>query len=194
MITIEENKSLQQLHTFHLSVSARWFAEYQSIEELIDLLKTDLLRENPFLQIGGGSNLLFTSDYEGVILHSKIKFIEVVSETSEYVTVKAGSGVVWDDFVKYSVSNGWGGAENLSLIPGEVGASAVQNIGAYGVEVKDIILQVEAIEVATGKERTFTTAECMYGYRDSIFKKEMKGKYIITSVIYLLPKKSGLSS
>ena len=188
MITIEENKSLQQLHTFHLSVSARWFAEYQSIEELIDLLKTDLLRENPFLQIGGGSNLLFTSDYEGVILHSKIKFIEVVSETSEYVTVKAGSGVVWDDFVKYSVSNGWGGAENLSLIPGEVGASAVQNIGAYGVEVKDIILQVEAIEVATGKERTFTTAECMYGYRDSIFKKEMKGKYIITSVIYLLRK------
>ena len=188
MITIEENNSLQQLHTFHLSVSARWFAEYQSIEELIDLLKTDLLRENPFLQIGGGSNLLFTSDYEGVILHSKIKFIEVVSETSEYVTVKAGSGVVWDDFVKYSVSNGWGGAENLSLIPGEVGASAVQNIGAYGVEVKDIILQVEAIEVATGKERTFTTAECMYGYRVSIFKKEMKGKYIITSVIYLLRK------
>ncbi len=188
MITIEENKSLQQLHTFHLSVSSRWFVEYQSVKELIDLLKTDLLRENPFLQIGGGSNLLFMSDYEGVILHSKIRFIEVVSETSEYVTVKAGSGVVWDDFVKYSVSNGWGGAENLSLIPGEVGASAVQNIGAYGVEVKDIILQVEAIEVATGKERTFTTAECMYGYRDSIFKKELKGKYIITSVVYLLRK------
>lgn len=188
MITIEENKPLQQLHTFHLPVSARWYAEYQSVQDILDLLKTDLLRQNPFLQIGGGSNLLFMSDYEGVILHSGIKYTEVIEETSDYVLVKAGSGVVWDDFVEYLVKKEWGGAENLSLIPGEIGASAVQNIGAYGVEVKDIINHVEAIEIATGYERSFTPEECRYGYRDSIFKKELKGKYIITAVAYKLWK------
>ncbi len=188
MVTIEENKSLQQLHTFHLPVSSRWFVEYQSVEELIDVLNMDLLKQNPFLQIGGGSNLLFTSDYKGVILHSKIKYIEIISETADYVNVKVGSGVTWDDFVEYAVKNKWGGAENLSLIPGEVGASAVQNIGAYGVEVKDIILWVETIEVASAKERIFKKEDCLYGYRDSIFKKELKGKYIVTSVVYQLRK------
>lgn len=128
------------------------------------------------------------SDYEGVILHSGIKYIDVVTDSSDYVLVKAGSGVVWDDFVGYLVKMGFGGAENLSFIPGEVGASAVQNIGAYGVEVKDIISHVETIEVATGREKIFTCRECRYGYRDSIFKKELKGKYIVTAVVYKLQK------
>lgn len=188
MITIEENKSLQQLHTFHLPVSARWYVEYQSVHDIRELLDTDLLRQNRFLQIGSGSNLLFMSGYEGVILHSGIKYIEVIAESDDSVLVKAGSGVVWDDFVEYLVRKGWGGAENLSLIPGEVGASAVQNIGAYGVEVKDIIDRVETIEISTGNERIFSLEECRYGYRDSIFKKELKGKYIVTAVIYKLRK------
>jgi stage III sporulation protein AA len=121
-----------------------------------------------WLHIGGGSNLLFVSDYDGVVLHSCIQGYEVVSDSEDEVLVRVGAGVTWDDFVSYAVSRQWYGAENLSLIPGEVGASAVQNIGAYGVEAKDLIVKVEALEVATGKECAFSNAECRYAYRESI--------------------------
>ena len=186
---IEQHFSLLQHHTFHIPATADYFIEYESVEELKEALSLPIVKRNKFLQIGGGSNLLFTQDYHGVILHSAIRSIGVVSETADEVVVKAGAGIVWDDLVAYSVEMGWGGLENLSNIPGEVGASAVQNMGAYGREAKDTIEQVECIDVESLCMRIFDNAQCMYGYRSSIFKKEMKGRFIVTAVFFRLQKK-----
>jgi UDP-N-acetylmuramate dehydrogenase len=183
-----ENFSLLNNNTFGIDVSANYFVEYDSVEELVQLINSDLLKENKFLHIGGGSNLLFVGDYQGVILHSKMKGIDVVETTKDIVVVRAASGEVWDDFVSFCVSKGYGGVENLSLIPGEVGATPIQNIGAYGMEVKDVIVKVECVSVETGEIREFTNEECKFAYRDSIFKRELKGKYIVTNVYYKLKK------
>ena len=185
---IKEHTSLLPYHTFGIDVKADYFIEYESINDLKAVLDTDVVKSNPILHIGGGSNLLFLRDYQGVILHSAIKSIEKVREDADFVFVEAGSGVEWDDFVAYCVDNGLAGVENLSLIPGEVGASAVQNIGAYGVEVQDVIEEVSAVELQNLKARTFSNAECGYGYRSSVFKRELKGQYIITSVLFRLTK------
>lgn len=187
-MTIAENYSLTDRHTFHIPTRCRWFFEYRTVEELRQVLSSDLLREHSFLQIGGGSNLLFCGDYSGVILHSAICFWDKIEETETEVRVRVGSGVVWDDFVARCVENGWYGVENLSYIPGEVGASAVQNIGAYGVEAKDVIDEVECIEIATGRDVVFKNEECGYGYRTSVFKRELKGRYIVTAVVFKLSK------
>lgn len=189
MTKIYENHSLKALHTFHMDVKSRWFAEYDTEDDLCELLRSTLLQNTLSFPIGSGSNLLFTKDYPGVLLHSAIRFIEKVKEDSDFVYLKTGSGVVWDDFCRYAVEQGYGGVENLSLIPGEVGASAVQNIGAYGVEVADVIDRVEAIDRQTGEKRIFRNEECEYGYRTSIFKTDLKGKYLVTAVIYRLTKK-----
>ncbi|MGL4293792.1 MAG: UDP-N-acetylmuramate dehydrogenase [Bacteroidales bacterium] len=186
---IEGDYPLRERNTFHMDVRARWFVEYDSVEELIALLNSELIRENKWLAVGAGSNLLFTGDYPGVILHSRICFVKREKEDDKHVWLRVGSGVVWDDFCAYAVENGLGGCENLSYIPGEVGASAVQNIGAYGVEVSDIIEEVETVRVENGQKRIFLQAECLYGYRASVFKKELKGKFIVTSVLYRLDKK-----
>ena len=175
-------------NTFGMDVKASLFIEYASVEELKEVLARHLPEAHRWLHIGGGSNLLFTGDYPGTVLHSAIKGMEVVSEDAEEVIVRVGAGEVWDDLVAYAVARGWYGAENLSLIPGEVGASAVQNIGAYGVEAKDLIVCVEAIEVATGKERLFTCEECGYAYRESVFKLSLKHQYILTGVSYRFKK------
>lgn len=185
---IRRDYSLLSHNTFGMDVKASLFIEYASVEELKDILGQYSLHDGAWLHIGGGSNLLFSGDYPGVILHSAIKGYEIVGEDAEEVIVRVGAGEVWDDFVAYTVAQGWYGAENLSLIPGEVGASAVQNIGAYGVEVKDLIVKVEAIEVATGEVRIFSNEECGYAYRESVFKHELKGKYIVTQVSYRLKK------
>ena len=185
---ISKNISLKTYHTFGIDVKASILAEYNTTEELMEVLNSEEYKSNKSFHIGSGSNLLFTEDYNGMILHSKIQYIRTISENNEYVLLEAGSGVVWDDFVAYCVDNDYYGAENLSLIPGEVGASAVQNIGAYGTEVKDLIQEVKAIEIATGKSYTFSNEECGYGYRDSIFKKSLKGKYIVTSVVFRLSR------
>ena len=182
------NHSLLPYHTFGMDVKTSVFIEYTSVDELKQTLQQENLSEKKWLHIGGGSNLLFTGDYEGVILHSAIKGTEVVHEDDEAVHVRVGAGEVWDDFVAYAVNQGWYGAENLSLIPGEVGASAVQNIGAYGMEAKDLIVKVETVEVATGKERVFANSECGYAYRESVFKHSLKGQYIVTKVSYRLSK------
>jgi UDP-N-acetylmuramate dehydrogenase len=171
-----------------MDVKASVFVEYESETELKEILLHQLCPEGKWLHIGGGSNLLFTGDFDGMILHSAIKGFEVVGENEEEVLVRAGAGEVWDDFVAYAVEKGWYGAENLSLIPGEVGASAVQNIGAYGVEAKDLIVKVDTLEVETGKERVFGNEECGYAYRESVFKHALKGKYIVTHVTYRLSK------
>lgn len=185
---IRKDYSLLSHNTFGMDIKASLFIEYTSVEELKEILRRYPLEEGCWLHIGGGSNLLFKGDYPGIILHSAIKGYEILKENEQEVIVRVGAGEVWDDFVAYSVEKGWYGAENLSLIPGEVGASAVQNIGAYGMEAKDLIVNVETVEVATGEERIFTNAECAYAYRESAFKLSLKGKYIITKVSYRLKK------
>ena len=187
-MNIQKDYSLLPHNTFGMDVKASLFIEYTSVEELKDILRQYSLQDGTWLHIGGGSNLLFTGDYPGIILHSAIKGFEVVSEDTDEVIVRAGAGEVWDDFVAYTVEQGWYGAENLSLIPGEVGASAVQNIGAYGIEAKDLIVKVETIEVATGEVRIFNNEECGYAYRESVFKHSLKGQYIVTHVSYRLSK------
>lgn len=188
-MNIQENYSLLSHNTFGMDVKASVFMEYASEDELMEILQKHLCCMDKWLHIGGGSNLLFTDDYQGVILHSSIKGYEIVDETDDDVLIKVGAGETWDDFVAYTVEHGWYGAENLSLIPGEVGASAVQNIGAYGVEAKDLIDRVDTLEVATSQSRSFCNADCKYAYRESIFKNELKGKYIVTYVTYRLKKK-----
>ena len=177
--------SLLNHNTFGMDVKAKRFVEYDNEEELKALIPT---LSGEVLHMGGGSNLLFKGDFEGTVLHSAIKGIEVVDESAESALVRAGAGEVWDDFVAWAVERGYGGVENLSLIPGEVGASAVQNIGAYGVEAKDVIALVEAIDLSNGQKRVFGTEECNYAYRQSIFKNALKGKYAITYVTYRLQK------
>lgn len=184
---IKKDYSLLPHNTFGMDVKASLFIEYVSVEELKHIL-LEHLQGKTWLHIGKGSNLLFMRDYPGVILHSAIKGYEILEENEEEVIVRVGAGEVWDDFVAYTVKQGWYGAENLSLIPGEVGASAVQNIGAYGVEVKDLITHVEAIEVVTGQERIFTNEECGYAYRESVFKLSLKRQFVLTKVSFRLKK------
>ena len=186
---ITQNASLLAYNTFGIDAKADYIIEYDSISDLQEVLKLDIVTSNRILHVGSGSNLLFLQDFKGVILHSGIKSIQKVEENENTSCFEVGSGVVWDDFVAYCVDNGMGGVENLSLIPGETGASAVQNIGAYGVEVQDAIIEVKTVEIETGAIKTFSNEECNYGYRESIFKKELKGKYIVSSVVFNLQKK-----
>ncbi|WP_336617244.1 UDP-N-acetylmuramate dehydrogenase [Bacteroides acidifaciens] len=178
--------SLLSHNTFGIDVSAARFLEYASVEELQQQIAQGAVT-TPFLHIGGGSNLLFTKDYDGLILHSCIGGIEVTEEDERTVSVRVGAGVVWDDFVAYCVAHGWYGAENLSLIPGEVGAGAVQNIGAYGVEVKDLITAVETVSIQ-GDQRVYSIEECGYAYRNSIFKRPENKSVFVTYVRFRLSK------
>ncbi|WP_440427584.1 UDP-N-acetylmuramate dehydrogenase [Prevotella merdae] len=181
------NCSLLAHNTFGIDARCSRFLEYASVEEAQQVAL--LLRDEglPYIIVGEGSNLLLTKDYDGIVAHSAIlscKEVSVDGANADEVYVSYGSGVTWDDVVADSVSNGWHGAENLSLIPGEVGASAIQNIGAYGAEAKDLIYKVEAVEIATGKVVEFGVDECAYSYRQSRFKHEWKNKYLITHVTY----------
>lgn len=169
-----------------MKVRARVMEEYHSVEELRALL--DKYRGEEILAIGAGSNLLFRGDYDGVVLHSAMRRARALDENGDEVLIEAESGLVMDELIAQLCDMGLWGLENLSHIPGEVGASAVQNVGAYGVEAKDAIVRVKAIAIADGQERVFENEECRYGYRDSIFKNELKGQYIVTSVVYRLWK------
>ena len=184
-----ENYSLLTHNTFGIDAKCRRFVEYDNIEELeIALADIRAFPNQPNLHIGGGSNLLFTKDYDGTIFHSAILGKECISQTDDEIYLRVGAGEVWDDFVAWCINNGYYGLENLSYIPGEVGASAVQNIGAYGKEVSEFIDAVETVVVATGSVRKFKADECNYGYRFSLFKGENKGKYIVTHVVFRLSK------
>ena len=226
MIRTEYYKDLTKMNTFGMKVKARCFMEYDSVADLVDIEFEELAR--PVLHIGGGSNLLFTDDFKGTVLHSKINFIEILDEALEShcegrstschyedssachceerstschceersdvaisspVLVSVGAGVVFDDFCDWAAKEGLWGVENLSYIPGEVGASAVQNIGAYGVEVKDVIRKVYCYDTVEEEFVNFSVEECGYGYRDSIFKNpEIKGRYIVTHVVFALSR------
>lgn len=187
-MNIKFKYDLSSQNTFRMKVSCECFVEYATAKEL-EGLNFDKLPQ-PLLHIGEGSNLLFTSDFPGTVLHSRIDFIKYVDMGFDEVPVMVGAGVSFDRFVEHSCSNGLWGAENLSMIPGEVGAAAVQNIGAYGVEVKDIISGVVCYDLQERKKVKFSVDECRYGYRSSMFKEpENKGRYIVTSVLFRLSRK-----
>jgi len=180
---IEENISLKPFNTFGIDVKAGYFARFSSTIELNQILNE--YRKIPFLIIGGGSNLLLTKDFEGIVLKNEIKGKEIISETDHEVTVKIGAGENWHEFVIWSIENGFGGIENLSLIPGSVGASPMQNIGAYGVEIKDVFDHLFAYHIETGVTHRFSLEECQFGYRESVFKRALKNQYVITEVCFV---------
>ncbi len=185
---LEQNIPLRLLHTFGFNVKTRYFVEAKTIDDIRSLLNYRSMIRMPVLILGGGSNLIFTKDFEGIIIRINTKGITVRDCGDKHVLVTAQAGETWDAFVQYCVGNGWAGLENLSLIPGTAGAAPIQNIGAYGVEVKDFLESVRFVEIDSGKEHTFNGAECHFAYRDSIFKQELKGKIIITDVCFKLLK------
>ena len=183
---LQRNVNLAPFTTFAVEAKTAYFASFTTIEELKKLLSE--VKDRKLLILGGGSNILFRNNFDGVTLHNKIQGISTVKEDENYIVLKVGAGEVWHDFVLYTLSKGWGGVENLSLIPGSVGASPMQNIGAYGVEIKDVFESLEAVEISSGEQRTFSHEECQFAYRESVFKKSLKDKYVITSVSYRLSK------
>lgn len=190
---IQKSYSLQGLNTFGIPAVADGFAAFDSVETLRELLNHRGEFEQ-LLILGGGSNILFTKDVHALVLRNEITGISVIAEDGEKITVKVGAGVVWHEFVLHAVENGWGGIENLSLIPGSVGASPMQNIGAYGVEIKDVFHSLEALHIESQDLKTFTKEECNFGYRESVFKRELKNQYIITSVTFQLSRNSELKT
>lgn len=178
---IQENISLKPYNTFGIEAKAKYFAVINELQDLYELYEKGFLNDR-FLLLGGGSNILFTGDYEGMVILNSLGGIEVNETAENKVIVKAGAGVVWNDLVWYCIDRGYGGLENLSLIPGSVGAGPIQNIGAYGVELKDCFVSLEALDIQTGEIKEFDREECRFGYRDSIFKHALKGKVVILSV------------
>lgn len=186
---IVKNISLQPHNTFGISRLASHFVAVNNEEELLAALDFAKGNKLSIFILGGGSNILITKDIEGLVIKIAIKGISKLEENQEEVFVEVGAGMVWHDFVRYAISQGWGGVENLSLIPGTVGASPMQNIGAYGVELKEVFHQLQAIEIENLEWKTFDSKSCQFGYRDSIFKQWAKDRYIITSVTFRLWKK-----
>lgn len=190
MATIRKNYSLLTHNTFHIDANARLFITYHSIEDLRQTAAQlrNIFPHLPILHIGGGSNLLFLKDYDGVVLHSAIKTIEIIEENDEQIILRAGAAVKWDDLVAWCTEQGFYGLENLSLIPGETGAAAIQNIGAYGAEAKDVVDKVETIDLRDGTTKTFQNNDCSYAYRNSLFKHEY-GRYAVTHVRFRLSRR-----
>lgn len=183
-----ENHSLLPYNTFGIAVKARYFGEFNSEEELQEFLVHAKQHSLAFLPVGRGSNLLFLNDFDGLVLHSGITYIQVIEDNAADVLLEVGSGVIWDELVDHCVEKEWWGIENLTTIPGETGAAAVQNIGAYSVELNDVLVSVRAVDLTDGSVHTFAAHECGYGYRISKFKQEWKGRYMITSVRIRLSK------
>lgn len=189
MFELKENIALKNYNTFGIDVKSRFFIECSAVSEILEFIEMYKKQDSPLMILGGGSNILFTKDFEGYVLRPSIKGIEVIEKTADHVILRVGAGEDWDSFVAYCVDHKWGGIENLSLIPGNVGTCPIQNIGAYGVEVKDVISEVEVIDIESVKMYRYKNKECNFGYRDSIFKSRLKGKQIITHVSFRLSKR-----
>lgn len=186
---IRENISLRPYNTFGIEATARYLAFFQTQEELSEIISSPPFHHHTRFILGGGSNILLTKNVDGLVMKNEIGGIEIIKEDNDHVYVKAGGGVNWHQLVMYCVENGFAGAENLSLIPGNVGASPMQNIGAYGVEIKDIFHSLDAFHIEDKILQQFFLDDCEFGYRESIFKRKYKGQFVITSVTYRLNKK-----
>lgn len=187
-MNIKQNQSLKKYNTFGIDVTADYFVEINSLEELNTLFSDSKYYNLPRLILGGGSNILLTKNFEGIVIQLNLKGIFEENTDEEFVYIKALAGESWHEFVQWNLNQNYGGLENLSFIPGNVGTAPMQNIGAYGVEIKDVFYALEAFEIATGKLKVFSLEECEFGYRESIFKNHLKGQYIIISVTFKLTK------
>lgn len=195
MTKILSDISLKPFNTFGIDVKANYFARFSNTNELAQILESDVAKKNELLVLGGGSNLLLTKNFEGLVLKNEMKGMEIIpGQDADTIAVKSFAGELWHDLVLFAIENNLAGIENMSLIPGSVGAAPMQNIGAYGVEVKDVFHSLEAFEIATGNIRTFRKEECHFGYRESIFKRDLKNKYIIVSVTLVLRKTGAVNT
>lgn len=188
MKMFSQNVDLQPYNTFGIKVIAKTFIRVTTIEELQQLILDGTLKQEPFLILGGGSNMLFTQHQVGLVIKNELKGKEIINQTADTIWLKVAAGEVWHDVVQYCVQQNWGGVENLSLIPGTTGAAPMQNIGAYGVEIKDVLESVDAIDLETGARITFSNEACKFGYRESIFKQHAKNKYFISSITLRLTR------
>ncbi len=191
---IQEKVSLKTFNTFGIDATARYFATFSSADELVQLLSDSVCHNNQRLILGGGSNLLLTRNFDGIVLKNELKGIELISQDEQYYYVRSNAGELWHSFVMHCIEKNYAGAENLSLIPGCVGASPMQNIGAYGVEIKDIFHSLDAMHISDKTIKTFSLEECAFGYRESIFKRKEKGNWIILSVTFRLNKRAVLNT
>ena len=187
-MTIQEHISLRGYNTFHINASAKYFAEVKSADDIGELLHDAEWKQEKKLILGGGSNLLLTRDFDGLVIKVSLPGIELEREDQHHYYVRASAGIVWHEFVLWCIDRNYAGIENLSLIPGQVGAAPMQNIGAYGVELKDVCHSVEAIDLHTGDIRIFSASECEFGYRESVFKHRYRDQLIITAVHFRLNK------
>ena len=190
---IKSDVSLKAFNTFGIDAYARLFAQANNEDHVRAVIESQDFLSNTNLVLGGGSNVLFTKNFDGIVLQNNIQGIDLVEENDAHVLVKVGGGVVWHEFVLYCLKKGWNGIENLSLIPGSVGASPMQNIGAYGVEIKELFHELEAIHLKSGEIHYFKASDCDFGYRESVFKNKFKGEYLISRVTYKLSKKEAFN-
>jgi UDP-N-acetylmuramate dehydrogenase len=191
---IKENFSLKRYNTFGIDAATKYFTAFENVIELEVILNSKLQTSNSKLILGGGSNVLFTKDFDGIVLKNEIKGIEIIKEDEDFIYIKAGAGENWHQFVLYCVENDYAGIENLSLIPGNVGASPMQNIGAYGVEIKDVFYELEAFHKNDRALQKFSVLDCEFGYRESVFKNKYKDQFIITNVTYRLTKQPSFNT
>lgn len=194
MLKIQEKVNLKPYNTFGIDAQCNYFAELNSVQDFFDLISNPVYQNNEKLIIGGGSNILFTGNYNGIVIKNNLKGINVVFENENEVILKVAAGEVWHDFVMFCIHHNFAGLENLSLIPGCVGASPMQNIGAYGVEIKEVFEELEAYSITTGQLKLFNKQECGFGYRESVFKHKYKNQFLITSVSFRLKRRAAVNT
>jgi len=190
MLNLEKNVDLKPFNTFGIRANAKYFSRIHNADQMKELVRSEIFKDERHVVLGGGSNVLFIRDFDGLVIHNETKGIEKVNENDDTISLRASSGELWHSLVLHCVAENWGGIENLSLIPGTVGAAPIQNIGAYGVEVRDVIENVDVIDLGDGSSKTFTNDECRFEYRESVFKRELKEKIFISSVTLRLSKKN----